>query len=289
MAWLPLILASAILLGFYTPMLKHALQHEKNTQIIALYPLIAAAVLALTVPIDYGIILTQTGLFLLLKSFTLGLSLFSATLALTVLPVSIYAPLRNLNPIFLLFFGWLLLGESIDRVQILGLLLIITGAILLDINIREKHQLRRIRNFFKQPAILLLILTAISISFCPIFDRIILKRTDPFTALFWYLLPMAALFWAVHIIKERRLPVQGVESKEWLWITAMALIILASDWLYFLAVQLPGTVMVVLIGTRRMSNLLSTLLGGRLFHEKQIIYKGAMCLLMILGTVLLAL
>lgn len=289
MLWLLLILASALALGLYTPMMKHTLQHEKNTQIIALYPLIASIIIIILRPVDLAIITTPTGWLLALKAFTIGLTLYCTSLALKYLPVSIYSPMRNLSPFFLFFLGWLLLGERIGTSQFLGLIIIIVGAVLLDIDFTQRHQLRRLRRFFKQPAILLLILAAITISFSPIFDRLILRETDAYTALFWYLLLMSAMYWILHIVKERRLPIQKIKREEWLWIASMGVIIMISDWLYFKAVTLPGTIMVVLIGTRRLSNLFSTLLGGKLFHEGRILYRSAMCLLMILGTVLLVL
>jgi transporter family protein len=289
MEWLLLILGSAFLLGLYAPMMKHMLGHEKLTQIGSLYPLVAVALLAILYPIDYSLPFSDLGWLVLLKSASIALTIFSANLALAHLPVSIYAPMRNISPIFLLIFSYFLLGESIDLVQIFGLFMIVIGAVLLDVDIRKKGQLRQVARFFKQPAILLLFIAAFIVSFAAIFDRILLRSVDAPSLLFWYLLIMAAMFWVVNIIRERQLPFIGIEKQEWLWIVMMGVVILLSDLLYFKAVQVPGTIIVVLIGTRRLANLVSTIIGGHAFHEKDVPYKAAMCLVMILGTVLLVL
>ncbi|MBR9693003.1 DMT family transporter [Candidatus Woesearchaeota archaeon] len=287
MDWLIYILASAILLSVYTPLMKHALAHEKTEQIIAIYPLVAAAIIPFIADIDYGIMLTSTGWLLFLKAFAIGLTLFCANLALERMPVSIYAPLRNFSPVILLFLGWLLLGESISIIQIFGLVLIVGGALFLDVDIRKRGQMQKLKKFFKHRTMLLILLASVAISFSPIFDRLILKQTDTMTALFWYLLIMAAMFWVVTIARTHSLPVQHIEKNEWPWLIIMGLVILGSDYLYFKAIQIPGTILVVIVGTRRLSNLFTTIIGGKLFHEDHILYRSMMCLLMIIGTVLL--
>lgn len=289
MEWLLLILGSALLLGLYAPMMKHMLGHEKLTQIASLYPLVPVIILALFFPIDFALPFNGMGWLLLLKGGSIALTIFSANLALTQLPVSIYAPMRNLSPFFLLIFSFLLLGEHIGWLQLLGLLLIVVGAVLLDVDVRKRHQIEQMKRFFTQPAILLLFLASISVSFAPIFDRLILRQSNPYSLLFWYSLIIAAIFWIVNLVRERNVPFSGLKRKEWLWIALMGTIILFSDLLYFKAVDIPGTILVVLIGTRRLSNFISTIIGGKAFHEKQILYKATMCLVMIIGTTLLVL
>ncbi len=284
-----LALFSAVMLSIVTLLLKRDLQHETNTQTVSIYAVVAAAVMLPFISYDFAFLFTATGWLILLKTGAVALSVFCHTLALQHLPVSIYAPLRNISPIFLLFTGALLLGEYVNAVQVLGLVIIITSAVLLDVDIRKKHIMNQVRRFVKNPAVLLLILSAISISFAPLLDRIILRSILPTDALFWYFAILAVMFWAVHIAKERRLPFTGLSRAEWGWLALTGVMVAITDIAIVTAIALPGTALVVLIGVRRLSNLFATLLGGRLFHEGNILYKGILCLCMIFGTVLLVL
>lgn len=280
---------SAVVLSVGTLLLKRDLRYETNTQIVSVYALIAAIAFVPFISYETSSLFSSTGWLILLKTGVVALSVFCHTLALQHLPVSIYAPLRNISPIFLLFTGALLLGEYISGVQVLGLLIIITGAILLDVDIRKKHVMRQMRRFLKNPAVLLLVLSAISVSFAPLLDRIILRRIQPADALFWYFAMLAVIFSIVHIAKERHLPFAGLSKAEWGWLLLTGIIIAVADGTIVTAIALPGTALVVLIGVRRLSNLFATVFGGSLFHEGHLLYKGSMCLLMILGTVLLVL
>ncbi len=289
MEWLLLILASAFVLSFYSLLLKRALTHEKNTQLLALYPLVPVVILPFIAHIDYGVMATATGWLLFLKAAVIALSIYMATLALERLPISIYAPMRNISPVFLLFLSWLLLGETLSPINIAGLLLVVTGALLLDLDLHQKHQVARLKRFFARREVFLLLLVGFLISFAPVLDRIILRTTDAYTTFFWYMLILAALFWIVHLLTERKLPLGGLGWQEYAWMALIGIVILVADILYFKAVMLPGTLIVVLIGTRRLSNLFATVFGGSLFHEDHLLYKGAMCLVMIAGTLLLIL
>jgi drug/metabolite transporter (DMT)-like permease len=289
MHWLVLILLSAVFLSFYTPLMKRTLEHEKNTQILAFYPIVIAVIMALIAEIDYGIVATMMGWLIFLKAAVLAITIYATTLALKRLPVSIYSPLRNISPIFLLLLSWLLLGETVSLINFVGLIVIIAAALLLDLDVRKKGQLQHIKKFFKNRTIFLLFIASFIVSFSPIFDRILMRNTTPESVLFWYAIMLSSIFWVVHIITERNLPHRGLTLKEYGWISLIAITILVSDLLYFNAVRAPATLIVVIIGVRRLSNLFATLMGGKLFHEDHLLYKGSMCLLMILGTVLLVL
>lgn len=286
MLWLWLSIGSALGAGIWTLLLKRDLNYETNTQLIALYPLVGVILLPIIFHIDFTALHTLSWLFIL-KTASVAVAIFAHTLALKYLPVSIYAPLRNISPLFLLIFGALFLGEMITAIQVVGLFVLVISAVLLDVDIRKKGVVEQIKHFFRNRAVLLLILSAISISFTPLFDRFILYKTDPYTALFFYQLMLLITFWIVHIIKERKLPTSELTLKEVAWIIATGVTITIADVFILAAIAIPGTILVVLIGIRRLSNLFATVLGGRLFKEEHLVYKGVMCLLMILGTVLL--
>ncbi len=289
MNWLLLTLISAVFGAIFTLLLKRDLYQETNTQVIAIYSLVATLILPLFGHIDFHLLFTSVSWLILLKVAAIALAIFCNTLALEHLPVSIYAPLRNISPLFLLILGAATLGEVISLSQVVGLLLLITGAILLDIDVRQPRVLRQLRSFATNPAVLLLILSAVSISFAPLFDRLILKQTDALTNVWWYYALLTLIFWTLHLIRERKLPTVGLRREEWALLLLTGVVVALGDYSIVSAIALPGTILVVIIGVRRLSNLFATIFGGTLFHEGRVLYKSAMCLLMIIGTVLLVL
>ncbi len=287
MDWFLLALLSALIQGGAMLLLKRDLVHERDTQTLALYALGGVLLLGLSGKVDFGAILTHAGWLILVKSVILAFAFYLSILALRRLPMSVYAPLKNLSPIFLLIFGWGFLGEALDPVQLLGLFLVIGGALLLDVDIRKPHQLAQIRRFLRSSTVIVMLLYAVVLSFAPILDRFILRETNPATNAFWVYLIVSLIFWADHIVRERRLPFQGLGFRELGWLAATGVLVVLADVALFAAIAIPGTILVVLIAIRRLSSLFATLASGKAFHEEHILYKGSLCIVMIAGTVLL--
>ncbi|MBR9703703.1 EamA family transporter [Candidatus Woesearchaeota archaeon] len=292
--WLVFILISAVLLAAWILMLRRDVMHEPNTQVFSIYPLgiiVVLPIIALSVgqPVDFGILFTNIGFLLLVKTAAVAISLFCVSLALKDLPLTVVGPLRNVNPLFVGIMAFFLLGESLSYLNILGLLIVVGAVILLDVDIRHPKNLKEFKKHVQNPAALLLILAAFVISFAPILDRLIIERVNIFTNLWWFSFFMAILYWIIHIIKNRELPVSNISVHEILWLLLSGITLMAADLSYLLALSFPGAMIAMIIGVRRLSNLFLTIFGGTILHENHAVYKGFICLIMIGGTILLVL
>lgn len=287
--WLLFILLSAILLAAWILLMRRDIMHEPNTQVIAIYPMMAVILLPLFAPIDYGVIFTKTGFLLLVKTASVAISIFCTSMALKKLPLTIIGPLRNINPLFVWLLGFLLLGESLNAINALGLILIVLGVILLDFDIRHPKNLVEFKKHFKNKATLLLLIGALAVSFSPIFDRVLIKQTDVFTIMFYFSLILSFTYWIVHFIQEKKLPIRDLSLHEFLFLLLTGLTIMMADIFYFVAASYSAIAIVVIIGVRRLSNLFVTIFGGAVLHEKNALYKAMMCSIMVIGTVLLVL
>ena len=67
----------------------------------------------------------------------LGIDFFIYQIALARFEVSKVKPLVNLNLIFVIFFGLIILNEKIDYKEWFGLIMIVSGAVLISINAKE--------------------------------------------------------------------------------------------------------------------------------------------------------
>lgn len=284
MNWVLFAGASAILHAIWMLLLKRDMKHESRTQLLALQPLVGAIIVGLFFDVDFGFFFTPRIWLLIMLALCVSLAVYCGTMALKRLPISIYAPMVNISPVFLLLFSFLLLGETIGGLQMVGLGITLVGAMLLDIG-PDKHV--HLIRFFKQRAVILLLLMGILVSFPPLLVRISLQYTNIYTILFYFPIFVSVIYWILHYIKYKQLAWHNIERVEWGWIALTGLVIFVSDFLYLSAVAIPGTILVLIVGVRRLSTLFATLFGGRLLHEDHLVYKGAMCGLMIIGTILL--
>lgn len=293
--WLVFILFSAILLAAWVLMLRRDVMHEPNTQVFSVYPLAMIVLLPIlsyvtSEKIDYSLALTHDGLLILIKTAAIAISLFCTSLALKRLPLSVVGPLRNLNPFFVALLGFFLLNESLSTLNIVGLIVLVAGVVLLDVDLRKSRNIQSFVTNIKKPGSLLLLIAAFIISFSPILDRILLDRgVGMFTILFYFSVFLTIIYWTTHIIMNRSNPLKGLHTHEVLWLLLTGVTLMFADILYYLALSFPGVFVAVVVGVRRTSNLFVTLFGGAILHEDQLLYKTAMCALMIFGTILLIL
>ena len=293
--WLIFVLLSAVLLAAFILMLRRDVMHEPNTQVISIYPLSMVFLLPVMsiftgVEIDYSLVFSSQGVLVLVKTVAIAISLFCTTMALKFLPLSAVGPLRNLGPLFVALLGLLLLGETLSLVNTIGLFVIVCGVILLDFHIRDKHAFRHLFSSLWHPATLLLIFGAISISFVPVIDRVLLgSGINILTLLFHLSWTLASIYWVLHIIEHKKLPVSDLSFHELLWLLLTGVVLLLADILYLLALSFPAVAVAVVIGVRRLSDLFVTLFGGAILHEEHGLYRAGICLLMVFGVVLLVL
>lgn len=286
MYWALLALGSALLFGIWTVVLKRTVDHEHKTKIVALYPLIAAIGIALTGNVDYHVS-KQEFLFIFMATLMAAFALYCHMIAMRKLPISIYAPLLNLSPVFLFFIGYLLLGETMTVLTGIGLAVTVIAAVLLEFD--SKHWKKSLQQFMTKRAVIVMMLAALIVSFSPLFARMAMRTVNYFTFVFYFMLILSCIYWVFHIVVHRELPIAGLNGQQVLWLLLLGVLIGISDLMIMAAIAVPGTLLVVIITLRRLSTLFAALFGGRLYHEEKLLYRASMCLLMVLGSALMLL
>lgn len=125
-------------------------------------------------------------------------------------------------------------------------------------------------------------------SISAVLDKLILKEIGHYSLLFFFYL-FTSIIYIITVIYKR----DYIEIKNLLKLQNLSIIIgitvftLIADITYVIAAAIPTTLIVLLIPLRRLSTFISTLVGGRFFKEKNILYKGGICLMMILGVYLI--
>jgi len=78
-------------------------------------------------------------------------------------------------------------------------------------------------------------------------------------------------------------------KKNHLWLFVSAGIKLVSDLFYFLALQIPGVMISLLVPIKRLSTLFTTLIGGELFHDHGLKTRLIGCIITIIGVLMVVL
>ncbi len=169
--WLPYALATGILFGLQTVYIK------KLSRLFGQYMVMAALFLfaaLMFVPFLNHFYVSDIPAFLLWSGASFLINIFAFSLLYTSLkeaPVSMVAPFFNLTPLFIIFTGVLVVDEHLDAGQVLGIVVILTGAFLLQFNemrvyIAQGHFSRNLKS----------ILLAVFVSFLWSFTATMEKR-----------------------------------------------------------------------------------------------------------------
>jgi drug/metabolite transporter (DMT)-like permease len=226
-------------------------------------------------------------LLIFVKSFILIIAILLSMKSLKHLEISKFAPLRNLSVIFVVLFSFLILGERLIIINYFGILLLIFGTYVVEVD-HQRHTLLKPLTVLKNKYFIYVFLYLVLISLCTIFDKYITQSVDKYTYLFFSLMFSTIIAWAIQIIIYKGFKdVDKAVRLSGFWILLASASALIADIFYLTAVAMPTTYISMIIPLKRTSTLLSTFVGGTFFHEKQLLKKSIGCLIMVIGTGLL--
>jgi len=288
--WLLLAFASAFFLGIYDLNKKFALTDNAvipvlflNTLFCSLFFLPALLISHFSPETLRGSIFYvpdidfQTHLHILLKSFIVLISWGGAYMAIKNLPITLVSPIRATQPALVLLGALFLFGEKLNFWQFSGVLLAITCFFLYSWAGKKEGI-----SFLTNKWIWCLFLAVLSGSASGLYDKYLIGEYDRMAVQVWYLvyqvfmmLPILLIFW---------LPVRKTSvSFKFRWtIIGISFFLCLSDFVYFYALSIPGSMISIISTIRRSSAVVSFSFGALLFHEKNIRTKA-----IILGGVLL--
>lgn len=223
-----------------------------------------------------------------------GVSLMAAfafigvTRGLRHLDISTSSSLFLLGPFITSLLAYLILGETLTHIQLGGIVLLAAGIYVLE----TKHLLR-FGEFWKNTTgdryTRYILLGLLLYGFCGVGDRIVLGHFHVdakfYTALVQFFLAVQFTLIACYYRGGLREPFRSVSS-EWKLLVLVA--ILTTLYRYLQAEATALAAIGLVIAVKRSSALFTTIIGGELFHEKELFRKSIACLIMIGGVFLIA-
>jgi drug/metabolite transporter (DMT)-like permease len=285
MNWIVLTLVSAVLFAAANIIRKHVLNKEHSIEFLAARGFFVIPILLLLAPwIDTNLDL-RILILIYVASLVATVGYYYQTKAQRHCDISYLSPLQNLSPLFLFFIAYLFLHETVNTVQILGILAVVIGSYTLAIEPHDNFlgPLRQFRKDYWMHIMVAVVLLAVAVAL----DKYLVGLVRPVTYLFFVWLFMSLNYiifdWFAYGWKHILVDFQ----KGWHWLFLAAVCVVISMLFFYTAISLPGVLVTLALPLRRVSTLLETLFGGTLFHEKNLPRRLLACLITLVGVVLL--
>lgn len=223
---------------------------------------------------------------ILVNSFGYVAMMFFWAAALKNGQISVISPLMNLSPLFVAIFSLIFLKETLTTLQIIGILILVAGGHLLTFKGKIKNILRPIELITSNKGARYLFLFMAVGVFTNILNKIVLKNLGVISLHFYecFFASLLALFIFFAVKKSFKNLKKGFrESGKIIGVTATFETI--GDLLYLWALSLAP--LSVVFPLKRLATLFSTILGGHIYKEDNLLRKSIACILMIIGASLI--
>jgi len=267
---------SGILLGFYDVLTKKALRKVSLLNVLALYTLFSF----LIVSFDYKNALKVESfslILILLKSFIIFISWILGFIALRSLPISVISPFSTLTPVFTIFMGVTILGERFSLLQVAGIIIILISYYFIG-----KTGKAEIASLFRNKYLYMMVGSTFLSATSALMDKIILKKANTGQVQFWFCFFLTIMYFAALIINNIRKNLELSIRFSW-FIPLMSLFLVVSDRIYFEAVNMTASKISIILPLRRISVIVSIIMGGILFKEKNLKRKLVYAFLLLTG------
>ncbi len=199
--------------------------------------------------------------------------------------LSVVSPLINLNPVVVAILAYVFLGESLTRPQLGGITLILIGSYMLESRSHQRmlDPFRKIARAGYAPYV---ILSVILYAVAAIFDKIILYKTSPISYLVLLQIFMAIEFlFLISYRYNNGLYAAKSAMKNWRSISLISFFTVLNRLAILFAIS--SSFVSLVMPVRRLSSLLSVIIGGYSLKEKGIDRKLIATIVMIIGLYLI--
>jgi transporter family protein len=204
--------------------------------------------------------------------------------------ISNITPLTNISPLFLLIIAFFVLGEIPSKRQYIGVFLLLLGTYALEVGVNNKGFLEPIKIFFKSKVIHHMIFAMGIFSITATMDKLIVgSYVNQWTYLFLLMIFRSGFLIAVETYQNSFKEIIKDIKKDFKLLSINSTSLFIADILYLSAVAIPGAMISLIIPIKRMSTLFTTMFGGRMFHENNLLVKVLACIIMIWGAVFILL
>lgn len=238
--------------------------------------------------IDYSTV-NYTNLSVLFIKSIIGVGAFYCVMvSLKNLEISNALPLLALTPGFVAVFAFLLLGESLKTIEIIGLLFLIAGTFILESK-NFKDLFIPFSVFIKSVYHRYIILALLLFTASSILDKFLLIKLNlsPISLTAFQHIYFAVIFSIIYLLFKNKEMHSTLEIKknQLGWIALISIITIGYRYTQIVAVSLASVALVLAI--KRTSVFWATVIGGKLFNDKDLLKRSIAAILILVGAILI--
>jgi drug/metabolite transporter (DMT)-like permease len=286
MPWYILPLVSAILISIATIIEKKVLTKEHASEFSTVFAMFNAV---LCVPFiffaDFSNLTIGRVLVIYFASLLGTLSFLLTAKSTRHMEVSASSPWMILAPAVAAILAFIFLGEKLSAIQVIGMIHMIVGLYILQSH-RHSSIWDPLREIYASKYIHFILFSLLLYSICALIDRTLLSKYNVDFMAYMFIAHMfiAINFFIISYVvyggtKEIN---HGIKTYGWL-ILLLSIITVTHRTSTILAIS--TTALGLVLPIKRLSALFITIIGGELFHEKNLTRKIIACLIMLAGVI----
>lgn len=282
MLWILLVLLYGLLKGGREIAKKKAMERNSVMEVLVVYTLLSFLMVLPQIPElrRDGSLETKYFFYIALKSFVMFLAWICGFRSLKKMPVSLYGVLSLSRVLFGTFLGIAFLGETLDFLQSVGLVIVCAGLLMLKIEPKKLNtQNEKVPAIFIILAFASCVLNAIS----GFMDKILMKNVTSAQLQFWYML-FLVIYYGIYVLITRQKITASVFKNPWVW--ALAVMFVIGDKALFIANGMSQS-RITIMTLIKQSSCIVTIIGGRIFFKETRIAYKVLCAAIVISGILL--
>ena len=278
--WILFTLLYAFLKGGREGMKKAALKKSSSTEILFFYTLIGVIFTLPAIKEAFSLELKYI-LLIFVKAAVVCTAWLFSFMALKNMSVSLYGIMDLSRMVFSTLLGVLLLGESFTIPKAVGMVLVVTGLMLVNRK-KEKTSAGQVTLSVITASLLCCFFNSVSGTM----DKVLMQYMTSSQLQFWFMLFMTLIYGVIILIRKEKISIKSVKTN--LWIPLMSLSLIIGDKLLFEANANPASEVSLMTVIKQSAVIVTVTVGCVVFKEKHFVYK-ILCTAVVLAGIFVAL
>lgn len=277
--WIWLVLLYGLLKGTREIIKKKSMQKSPVVEVLFFYTLFAFIFVSFDIKNAGGVPMPMLG-FIFMKSLAVFCAWILSFKAIKKMPISLYGVLDLSRVLFATLLGSIVLKEVMSTNQIIGLILVVTGLLLLKLRkkgVEDKKD--RVEPLIIIFALLSCLLNALS----GLMDKLLMQHINSSQLQFYFMLFLLLLYGIYFFIKKEQVNFKRAVSNPWIWLLAFLFVI--ADRSLFIANADPASKVTVMTLIKQAGCVVTLLAGKFIYHEKEIGHRAFCTLVVVAGIV----
>lgn len=226
---------------------------------------------------------------LYIKTILGSLAFLNVMYAIKNLEISGALPMMVLTPGLVAISAFIFLGESLGNFEIVGMVLLLAGTYLLEMNAAGKGILEPYLIFVKSKNHHYIVFALLLFTITSVLDKLIVTdlKIEPLAFMAFQQLFHFINFLILYLLLRKRFApkLNEIDNSVWYIIIGIAMMTIIYRWTQIEAVKLAPVALVLSI--KRTSVFFASVIGGKIFHEHRLVQRAAAAVIMIVGAILI--